>query len=125
MSDKSYSYNEEEYHSYYSDILDHFNDHYEIGDKVEFWKGDTVQCGHERFIEPYILIEDMQDRAHEEVGEFADGYLNEVTEKQLHELKQLVAGYLDKNLAKHSFFTVKNVEKVEGWWDGEDVQFTP
>lgn len=125
MSEKCYSHNEEEYHADYSVILDHFSDHYEIGDQVEFWEAEPVSGGHERFLNAWQIIESMQEQAYEEAGEFSDGYLNEVTKDQGEELKTLAVEYLDKVAGKPTFFTVQNVKKVAGWWDGEDVQSAP
>jgi len=124
MSEKCYSYNEEEYHTDYSVVLDNLSDHCEIGDQVEFWQGDIVQGSHERYLNTYQIIESMQEQAYEE-NEFSEGYLNEVTKEQQEELKKIVVEYLGKITGAPTFFTAANVEKVEGWWNGEDVQFTP
>ena len=124
MSEKCYSYNEEEYHTDYSAVLDNFSDHCEIGDQVEFWQGDIVQGSHERYLNTYQIIESMQEQAYEE-SEFSEGYLDEVNKEQQAELKKIVVEYLSKITGAPTFFTANNIEKVEGWWNGEDVQLTP
>lgn len=59
-----------------------------------------------------MLIDDMQNRAYDECGEWAEDYLDGVTEQQKKELDQLVCEWADKHGITPAWFMIEDVEPV-------------
>lgn len=57
------------------------------------------------------MIENMQERADDEYGEYAEDFMYDLTEEQVKELDDLISNWLDKNV-KVSFFQVYDVKEV-------------
>lgn len=125
-SEKCYSTDEEVYHKDYEAVLEHFAECAEIGEKVSYFEGEVVQGDHSSYLTScWSLIENMQETASEEAGEFSDGYLEDLSQEKQEELRLQVLDWLEKNAKQPNFFGVKNVQAIKGWWNGEDVQSIP
>ncbi len=107
LMSKVFSLNETNYYDY-EDILAIMEDERE-SDFI--FIGDKIAQEHKNFLTVSCLFEDMQDRA-SELGEWSEGYLEEVTKEQKEELNSLVLDWFNKNISKPSFFLVENVEKI-------------
>lgn len=55
------------------------NDGHKIGDKVTVSRGVKKEFDHSDFSSVDRMIEDMQGQANDEMGEFAESYLDEMT----------------------------------------------
>jgi uncharacterized protein YeaC (DUF1315 family) len=105
--EKVYSINEEDYYDY-----DEFVSIIEDEGKPDFiYVSDRVIQEHKDFLSIDSLFEDMQDKACE-LGEWAEGYLEDVSKEQKEELNKLVLNWFDKNISKPSFFLVENTKKI-------------
>lgn len=121
-----YSYDEELYRSDFQEILDEFADTKEIGEQVTYWQGETSPYTHASFLNIDRLVEDMQEAACDEAYEdLSEGYLDDLTDEAKRELEKLILDFLNKKAAQPTFYSVKNVEPITGWWDGEDVTQIP
>ena len=117
MSDKYYSYDEERYDlTEIEDAIEQLlEEDTKGGDTVFVWEGDSAKAG----VHPGVnlLIEAMQERAFEEVGEYADSWLTQVTSLQAAELQSGLDSLIDNWLEAHKhtpqFFTIKNAKRVE------------
>ncbi len=56
------------------------------------------------------LIEQMQERAYDVGGEFAEDYLTDLTEEQVQNLRQVVNTWLSSVKPQVNFFNVKNIQ---------------
>lgn len=121
-----YSHNNELFNDDISFVLDEFADTKEIGEEVTYWQGETSPYTHASFLDIEHLVEDMKERAWDEAYEdLAEAYLDDITDKHKRELTALILDYLNTHLDQPTFYGVKNVEEITGWWDGEDVTQTP
>ena len=104
---KVFSFDETNYYDY-DDIVEMMEDD---GERDFIFIGDKTIQEHKNFLTVSCLFEDMQDRA-SELGEWSEGYLEEVTKEQKEELNNLVLDWFNKNVSKPPFFLIENVEKI-------------
>lgn len=112
LPEKCYSLNGDEFED-----LDSLNDSIELagfnpGDEVTIFEAEPVHFNHADFIHVGTFIEDMQDRAYDHGGQFADDYLSNVTPEIEAELKNLIGQFLDRRVGKPTFYEVKNVNET-------------
>lgn len=82
------------------------------GEESEFiYIGSKIEHSHKNFLDTDCVIEQMQDNA-DEVGEWAEGYLCDMTKEQKEDLKNTVLNWFNKNITQPSFFNVENSEKL-------------
>lgn len=62
------------------------------------------------FFDANDLIEQMQERAHDVGGEFAEDYLTDLTDEQVLELGRLVKAWLESVKPQVNFFSVKRIQ---------------
>jgi len=105
--EKVFSLDETAYHDY-DEIVAIMKDE---GERDFIFMGNKIPQKHSYFLSVSCLIEDMQDRACE-LGEWAEGYLDDVTKEQKEELNNLVLDWFNKNITEPSFFLVENIEKI-------------
>lgn len=108
--DLVYSFNEEAYYS-----IDDIIEMVEI-DKIPkdrfIYVAERVKYYHKDFI-PLIDFQDkLQDIAYDEVSEWCEGYVEDLTIEKEKALEQLIIDWFDKNIEQPKFFTVKNVRKI-------------
>ena len=100
-----YSLDEE----YYYDI-DEIADMLE--DRTYIHVAEKVTYTHKDFIDLSDLIEWMIDRAYDEAGDWAESYLNDLTNKKAEELELKIVDLFNKLVRQPKFFTVKNVKQI-------------
>jgi len=123
---KCYSRNEEEfgYNSVdeaVSDLLDDFG--FRAGETTTLWEGDAIQNPASHYLG--YIAEDMQDRACDECGEYAEGW--DFSKAQRESLQEVVSKAVDRwasenNLHPH-FYTVENVVKFTIRFTDDDGGF--
>ena len=108
--DLVYSFNEEEYY----DIDDIF-EMVEI-DKIPkdrfIYVAERVKYYHKDFISLIDFQEELQDIAYDEVSEWCEGYVEDLTKEKEKALEKLITDWFDKNIEQPKFFIVKNVRKT-------------
>lgn len=62
------------------------------------------------FFDVNHLIEQMQERAHDVGGEFAEDYLTDLTDEQVLDLDRVVKAWLSSVNPQVSFFSVKQIQ---------------
>lgn len=62
------------------------------------------------FFDVENLVEQMQERAYDVGGEFAEDYLSDLTEEQVHDLDRVVKAWLSSVKPSVSFFNVKEIQ---------------
>lgn len=110
MSDLAYSIDEEIYYSIdcVADMLENSEN-----DEVDcIYVGEKVQFTHKDFIFATDVLCEAKERAHNEVGEWCEGYLDSILKDKLEQLNNLVLNWFDENVEQPTFFTVKNVKKI-------------
>ena len=117
MSDIYYSTDEEIFnHAEIRDAADDLfsNDEAKPGDTGIIYSGEPVRFQASDFVSN--LIDSMRDRAYDEAGEHADGYLS-TTDAQEKELDLLVGdvvnAWADRNKLGANFYKVKNVKEIK------------
>ena len=108
--DLVYSFNEEEYYD-----IDDIIEMVEI-DKIPkdrfIYVAERVKYYHKDFILLIDLKDKLQDIAYDEVSEWCEGYVEDLTKEKEGALEQLITDWFDKNIEQPKFFTVKNVRKI-------------
>ena len=108
--EQCYSVDNERY-SDYEDMMYELTEYYDIGESVEVWEADKVDCKHFHYIYAKDLIDAMQTRAMDDCGEIAEEYLNDLEDWKKAELEQHIAEWFNKN-AKLDFCGVENEHKI-------------
>jgi len=113
-SEKVYSRNGEEYYDL-DTVIDDLRDcgDYEVGYKAEIFEADLRQAKHSDFISAQRLIEDLQERAYDNHGEWSECYLEDVSEEKIKELEKLIISWFDLNAKKPTFYSVENDIKIQ------------
>ena len=109
---KAYSLNNDDQFVHYESLNDFVNDcddiepgdSYCVGDMVKFLAKDMVSAGG--------VIDMIQEEAYNLGGEYADDFLEKVSEEQEEELLNIIAGWIEKN-ENIDFFNVVNVQTYE------------
>ena len=108
MNELCFSTDEEHFRTDVDQIL-----HEIEADGVEtIYVGESVCKQHSDFIYVRNLIEDMQNQASEEVGEYADSYLEDFTQENIEGLKQVISNYLNTTTPQPSFYSVSSIREV-------------
>lgn len=96
------------------DIMDQLKDDgHEIGDKVTVSRGVKKKFDHSDFFSVDRMIEEMQEQANDEMGEFAGSYLDEMTGIKKGELFNHILNWFSENNVQVGFFGVVDIEEVE------------
>ena len=95
---EDYRYSADEFAQAATDMCDDF----ENGEIVEIYEGEEVEKSASTYI-PCInnLIEQVQENAWEDLGEFSAGWLDDVTTEQTKDLENMLESMLDKWATKH------------------------
>lgn len=108
-----YSLNEVNYYEY-GDIVDEINSQYEPGESVAVNRGKRKDFKHSNFICPAdidCLLERMQDAAFDEMGEFSEDYLTEITNDHKKELLKLITDFLESK-GQVRFYGVDQIDEI-------------
>ena len=105
-----YSLNEEDWMDLDS-LKDRINDKYYHGGKVEVFKGKQKALEHKDFISISRFIEDIQERAWDECGEFSEDYLDDITPDAILGLDKLLLDWFNASAAQPKFYHVVDIEK--------------
>ena len=109
---RCYSNDQENYYREFNDVLNNMEIDGDIRVGMVYWVGDEVNPKPSNFFSVDRLIEDMQERASDECGEWAEDYLTDLPDEKIVELKTLVSNWINTN-AKVSFFTVDNEKEMK------------
>lgn len=108
MSDDKIEYcwsvNDEEFHDDLSYVLDMANDDY----IDNIYEAEKVPAKHDDYINGWRIVEEIKERAYEELGEIPDGYLEDLSEKDIEDLSELISNFLDHKIGPPNFYKVKN-----------------
>ena len=77
------------------------------------YKGVKVSRKHNDYFNANSIIEDIQESAFNDVGDFAEGYLTELSLQDIKQLQYMLSKWLDKNAAQPLFYAVKNVTPIQ------------
>lgn len=118
-----YSLNGEDYHAGdVGDALDEIaRDEDGIAVGRRYWLATMASPKPSKFFVLDDVLDGMTDRACDDYGEYADGFLGDLPKEKRDELQALVAGWLDANVAV-TFFRV--TDAVARTVTQEDVDFT-
>lgn len=107
----SYSINGEDFQEgEASDALQDLYDRCQLEIGTEYRLGVAEKPDPADFFDVSHLIEQMQERAYDEGGEFAEDYLADLTEEQVHELDRVVKAWLTSVSPSVTFFSVKGIQ---------------
>jgi hypothetical protein len=110
VKDLVYSFNEEAYYD-----MDDIIEMVEI-DKIPkdrfVYVAEKVKYYHKDFIPQLDIQEQLLDIAYDEVSEWCEGYVDDLTKEKVEALNQVIIDWFDKNIEQPRFFTVKNIRKI-------------
>jgi hypothetical protein len=114
MSNKVYSRNEEDWYEL-EDITDGIEADYKAGDEVEILEGDAVLFTHKEFINVDRIIEDIQEAAYDEIGEWQQDYLDDLAndKDKMLELNKLLLDFITTNSKAPTCYKVVNVKETK------------
>jgi hypothetical protein len=114
MSKKVYSRNEEEWYDL-CEIMGQLEEDYEHGDKVEIQEGEAVPFKHREFIDAAKIIEIIQDWAFDEMGEWQQDYLDDLSndKEKMKALDELLNLFISENAQQPKCFKVVNIKEIE------------
>jgi hypothetical protein len=114
MSNKSYSANEEDWGEL-ENIMEDLECDYDAGAVVEIFEGDAVAFTHKEFIRGDRIIEDIQELAYDELGEWQQDYLDDLAEdkEKVKQLNELLIKFITDNSKEPSCYKVINVKKIK------------
>ena len=112
MSDKCFSTDEEIFRDeneedVVNDIISCYEDPYEAVN-VSYWKGKSERPSPSSMFSIQWLIEEMQQNALDNYGEFAEDFLKDLPDKKVEELEKIISNWLDHNV-NVSFYHVHDV----------------
>lgn len=122
---KCYSLNGDYYIESFEEMIREITDEYEVGDRVTYWEADIKRKQHSDFLSVGWLLEDMQNRACDEMGEYSYEYLDDVSEEKSDELRDIIEAWLKDNANQPTCFLAENSIQIDGWWNGSEIQFIP
>lgn len=88
-------------------------DGHEIGEKVIVSRGVKKEFDHSDFFSVDRMIENMRESADDEMGEFAESYLDEMTGVKKGELHNHILNWFSENKVNVNFFGVEGIEEIE------------
>lgn len=119
----AFSVNEEEWSKDDDVITDYCEEHLNPGDEFSFWAGVSKELTNEQLISDYCLeyiIEPMQEKLYDEIGEAADGFLDMLpSQENCAEFKKLVSDFINSKAGACGYFKVEEIKKFKAAWDGE------
>lgn len=110
--EKVYSLNSEEFEDYDA-IISQLEDEYLPGEKVTIYEGTAKNYSHSDFFDIYKLISAMQEKAYDEVGDYAEEYFDDITPKKIEKFNKLIVNWLNKNIKEPKFCSVENIKEIE------------
>lgn len=120
-----YSTNNEDWSTDVESVYEYFANEVEVGEKVEYWIGEGKQQTHESFVDAMDIIERMREQACNEYDDFAEAYLDELSGENVKQLEALLLNFFNEHAKQPTFFMVVKAEKIEGWWNGEEIVSKP
>lgn len=119
-----YSMNEETYYDCDQCVYDYCEEFLNKGDVFTLYCANKREFNHTDFLHPYELgniVDGMQERAYEIVGEVAEIYLqNLATNENEQEFKEIVSTWIHSKLGDVNIFGVKDCFQFTCVWDGND-----
>ncbi|MDH1522574.1 hypothetical protein [Achromobacter mucicolens] len=107
----SYSLNGEDFQEgEASDALQDLYDSAQLEVGTQYRLGVAEKPDPADFFDVSQLIEQMQERAHDVGGEFAEDYLTDLTDEQVLDLDRVVKAWLSSVNPQVSFFSVKQIQ---------------
>ena len=86
---------------------------------VVVYEGLSHHPRHSEFINVDLLIADMLELCTEEYGEFGGDYLYSLTQNDIHDLKNTLVSWFNKNVPQPTFYRAFNIkESEEDFTDG-------
>lgn len=80
---------------------------------IELYKGVKEPQKFANFLNVDRIVDDMGEVAYDECGEWAEDYLDDVTEDQKNELEALICQWADKHGLKPTWFMIENIETIK------------
>jgi len=94
-----------------TDMVDSDN---EPGVKVVIFRGKPIQVKHIDHVLPVIdtIIENIQQHAYDEDGDYAENYLTDLSDPKAIELANVIAEYLNEEIIQPLYHRVGEVEEI-------------
>lgn len=112
---KVYSSDNEVFHDEIEEVINNLlcDGLFNIGDTVMIYEGEKVELTHNQYVNDLDIIGILENIACDDMGEFSDSYLSEITKENKEELCSLISGYLYEKCGNPNFYKVKNVSEIE------------
>lgn len=114
-SEKCYSSNMEDYYADLQEVIegvigDYSEDSFPMS--VTFGEADSRHHTISDFMMVDVILEDAQERAYEECGEWVDGWLEKVTDLDKVELADMISAWATIRDHQPKFYSVENVRHI-------------
>lgn len=80
---------------------------------ITLYKGEEVKCTFSDYFDVNYMLEIVSDNAYDNVGDWASGYLYNVTPEQKGDLKKLVCDWADRHQLHPSFYSIEKISEVD------------
>ncbi len=94
-------------------IADNTGGDFNVGDTLTVFEGDKIPYKFNDLLCVNSIIEDIQGRAYDNVGEHAEGFLDDVTDVQKTELGVIINLWAKKHGIEPNFYSVNNIKEIE------------
>lgn len=112
MTDKCYSFNEEDFDGDLESTVYQLGD-YEVGKVVDAYEGDAVYITTMgKLLHVGDILDMAQERAYDTCGEVAEDYLKDVSLEAKNELHALLVGWFEKHKFNPTFYNVENIKPI-------------
>ena len=78
---------------------------------ITLYKGTVNKVSFDHYVDVTSILDSMSEWAYDD-NEFSEGYLNNVTDAQKHDLHNMICSWAKKHNISTDFFNVGNVEEV-------------
>lgn len=114
--DKVYSHSEENWVDELQEAIDAAIEQDGAGNhEINISIGDKVLVTHSKLSSDSggRVIEQLQEWAYDECGEWADNYLRDLDKNKIDELSAVIGKWISENSEKPNFYTVENIKDFE------------
>lgn len=106
-----YSLNEENYREELFDLFEELDDDDNLIVGAEYWVGEKVEHKASSFFDHHSLLENADENAYEEGGDYAENFATSAPNEAKEELSKFIQAWADKHI-QVNFWGVKNCKKL-------------
>jgi len=107
--EECYSANKEEFYDDLESVIEYARYH----EVDTLYVGKKTKINHSDFLNPHLIIEQMQEEVCEKYGTYlTDTYLEDLKKEDMEELKVIIANFLEKKTGPVFFYGITDIKEV-------------